>query len=452
MPKRKLVGVLVLTIVLAVLMSPRFQALNAFPAQLRVIVGDQQQLSLDLPFNLYARCDREGVLGLNGTALGTGAMRVSLASPLVLETLGPGRATIEFRLFNLIPFKRVAVEVIPEIEVMPGGQSIGVLLQPDGVVVVGLSPVVDVSGRAHNPARDAGVLVGDLITQLNGQQVASEAEIAAVVEREGQAGRPVTLEIRRDGTVLRIEVHPVISRETGRYRLGILVRNMTAGVGTLTFYDPKTMVYTALGHVISDAASGQAANVRSGCIVQAFVSKIEPGKRGEPGEKMGSFVEGRGVLGDIRSNGSTGIYGVLSLNPQGSLFAEPVAIALAKDVHIGAAEIITVLEGAVLERFKVEIRKVYNQVRPASKGLVIEVTDPRLLARTGGIVQGMSGSPILQDGKLVGAVTHVFVNDPTKGYGIFAEWMAAEAGLLSGQAQGIGRLPAGLKAAFKTGL
>jgi len=442
MPKKKLTGILVLTIVLAVVLSPRFQAFNAFPAQLRVIVGNQQQLSLDLPLNLYARCDREGVLGINGSALGSGSRRVSLSSPLVLDPIGPGRTNVEFRLFDLIPLKRVAVEVVPQVQVTPGGQSIGVLLQPDGVVVVGLAPVVDVQGRSRNPARDAGIEVGDVILRISGEQVSGEQEIAVIVERESRAGRPVVVEVRRRGVVQQFEVGAVASREDGRFRLGVLIRNMTAGVGTLTFYDPETMVYAALGHVVSDAGSGQPLDIQSGRIVQAYVSRVEPGKRGEPGEKLGTFVEGRGVLGDIQSNTSTGIAGRLTAVPAGGLYPEPVPLALAKDVHTGPAELITVLEGDQLERFAVNIRRVYNQARPAPKGMVIEVTDPRLLARTGGIVQGMSGSPLIQDGRLVGAVTHVFVNDPTRGYGIYAEWMALQAGLLTSRGQATGQVPA----------
>lgn len=438
MPRRKLVGLLVLTLVLAVVVSPRFRALSTFPAQFRVQVGDRHEFKLDVPIDLWARCDQEGVLGLNGMALGSGTRRVSLAAPLVFEPIGPGEARIEFRLFNLIPFKRIVVEVVPEIGLIPGGQSIGILLQPDGVLVVGLATVTDGAGVAHSPARRAGLEAGDLILRIAGEAVATDEQIAACVDREGRAGRHVVLDIRRQGVERRVVLNPVLCRETGRYRLGLLVRNMTAGVGTLSFYEPHSLVYGALGHVIADAVSGQPVDVHSGRIVQAFVAQVQPGRRGEPGEKLGSFVEGRNVLGNIQKNSPCGIYGRLSQPPPGGLHTRPLPLALARDVRVGPAEIITVIEGDKLERFAVEIRRVYNQSQPAAKGMIVQVTDPRLLSRTGGIVQGMSGSPIIQGGRIAGAITHVFVNDPTRGYGIFAEWMVIEAGLVGGRAPAAG--------------
>jgi len=434
MPRKKTIGLLVLTIVAMVLLSPRFQALATFPGQLRVLVGDSHQLNLDVPLSLYAKCDREGFVGLNGQALGQSTQRVSLSSPLVFEPLEPGRAVVEFRLFGLIPFRRVAIEVLPEISLVPGGQSIGVLLQPDGVLVVGLAPVTDSAGNTTSPARAAGIEVGDVVTRVAGVPVGSDGQIASLVETEARAGRPVVVDIRRRGTDLRVQVPAVLCRDTNRYRLGILVRDMTAGVGTLTFYEPSSLIYGALGHVISDGETGQPIEVHTGRIVGAYVSQIQPGRRGEPGEKLGTFVEGRHVLGSITKNSAYGIYGSLTAPPPSATYTDPLPMALARQVAVGPAEILTVIEGDKVERFGVEIRRVYNQARPAPKGMIVQVTDQRLLERTGGIVQGMSGSPIIQGGRLVGAVTHVFVNDPTRGYGMYAEWMATEAGLTTGSA------------------
>lgn len=429
---------MLLTLVLAVLSSPRFQALCAFPAQMRVLVGHSQELDLDLPMHLYARSDSEGVLQLNGRALGAGMERVSLSSPLVFEPLRPGRATVEFRWLGLITFRRVAVEVLPEISLVPGGQSIGVILQPDGVLVIGLASVTDPGGHAASPAHEAGVEVGDIIARIAGVPVGSDGQIASLVQEQGLAGRPVRVEVRRRGALIDLMVRPRLCRDTGRYRLGVLVRDMTAGVGTLTFYDPESSTYAALGHMISEAEGGEPVAVHSGRIVGAYVAQIEPGRRGEPGEKLGTFIEGRNVWGDIRRNSPFGIYGVLSRALPASPYANPVPLGLARQVKTGPAQMLTVIEGDRVESFSVEIRRAHNQTRPAAKGLVVQVTDPRLLERTGGIVQGMSGSPLIQDGRLIGAVTHVFVNDPARGYGMYAEWMAAEAGLTGGGAAGQG--------------
>jgi stage IV sporulation protein B len=262
-----------------------------------------------------------------------------------------------------------------------------------------------------------------------GIPVGSDGQIAALVDDQGRAGRPVVVDIRRRGRDLRVHVWPTLCRDTGRYRLGVLVRDMTAGVGTLTFHDPASMIYAALGHVISDSETGQPVEVHTGRIVGAYVAQIQPGRRGEPGEKMGTFIEGRSVWGDIQKNNQFGIYGVLNQAAPGGLYRDAMPLGLARQVKVGPAEMLTVIDGDRVESFAVDIRRVYNQARPATKGMIVEVTDARLLQRTGGIVQGMSGSPLIQDGKLIGAVTHVFVNDPTRGYGIFSEWMAAEAGL-----------------------
>ena len=420
---------MVLTVLAAILLSPRFWALQTFPAEMRVLVGDNHELKLDVPLSLYARSDQEGVLGLNGKALGPTTQRVSLRNPLVFEPLEPGRANIEFHLFGLIPFRRVVVDVLPEIRLVPGGHSIGVLLQPDGVMVVGLTTVTEATGRAVGPARAAGIEVGDIITRVAGRAVSNDRQIADIIDREARAGRAVAVDLRRGESEMRLRVEASLCRESGRYRLGILVRDMTAGVGTLTFYDPTTMAYGALGHVISDSETGRPVNVHQGRIVGAFVSQIQPGKRGDPGEKLGTFVEGRNVLGNIRRNSQFGIFGELSQAPATGLYTEAIPLALARTATVGPAEILTVIEGDRMERYTVEIRRAYKQSRPSPKGMIVQVTDPRLLAKTGGIVQGMSGSPIIQNGKLVGAVTHVFVNDPTKGYGMYAEWMALEAGL-----------------------
>ncbi len=361
---------------------------------------------------------------------------------LVLYPVRQGNARLALRLFGIIPLRERQVTVLPEIRLVPGGQAIGVLVAAKGVVVTGFSPV-PVEGGSEEPARTAGIRVGDLVTAVDGRPVYTSAQLGALVG-SGQ-GRPVVLEVRRGQQRLRIRVTPVRSAgepgtrgrpgQPGRWRLGLYVEDPTAGVGTPSFWDPATRVYGALGHLITDGFSRQGVALHEGRIVPAVIAGIQPGRRGQPGEKIGLFHHNQGILGTIERNTACGIFGRMLHPPAGP--GEALPVATQEEVHEGPAELRTVVRQERVEDFRIEIIRVRRSSRPTGKSLVIRVTDPRLLAATGGIIQGMSGSPIIQDGRLAGAVTHVFVNDPTRGYGILAEWMAWEGGLIasSGQAK-----------------
>ena len=397
-------------------------------------------MDLRLPGSVAVRSDQQGMLRLNGSLLGRTEWRqVSLAQPMAIESLAVGRSRLEFRLFGWIPIRRLTVDVVPALRVFPGGQSIGVRLQSQGVMVVAYASITGAGGETRQPAREAGLQVGDVILRINDRQVNGEEDAARLIDDAGQRSRPLNLAVRRDREVLSYQVSPLKDRESGRYRIGLYVRDGAAGVGTLTFYDPRTRRFGALGHVITDVDTNRVIDVRSGEIVQATISDVERGTRSQPGEKIG-LLEST-AIGTIDKNTQYGIIGTVHQVPDGVLPSEPVPVGLASQVHEGPAEILTVVQGRRVERYQIEIQRVLHQPRPDGKGMVIRITDERLLRRTGGIVQGMSGSPILQDGRLVGEVTHVFVNDPTRGYGVFIEWMLREAGLLF---EGAGRTGLGV--------
>ncbi|MNN09403.1 SpoIVB peptidase precursor [compost metagenome] len=227
-------------------------------------------------------------------------------------------------------------------------------------------------------------------------------------------------------------MNPAYDKSDGAWRLGLYIRDSAAGVGTLTFYAPDQGVYGALGHVITDMNTQTPIVVGSGQILQSSVTSISKSESGEPGEKRAHFIKEGKTLGNIERNTPFGIFGKMEQNPEHSVYNEGIPVAFAEEVKEGPAEILTVVEGQRVERFKIEIVHVSRQNAPETKGLVIRITDPRLVEKTGGIVQGMSGSPIIQNGKLIGAVTHVFVNDPRSGYGCFIEWMLQDAGILKG--------------------
>jgi stage IV sporulation protein B len=311
-------------------------------------------------------------------------------------------------------------------DVVVGGQSLGIVLKSEGAIVVGFTPVITEDGSEVYPAKDAGVAVEDMLVAINGEPVSYNQEVADLVNKLCKADEPITLTLKRDGKEIELDVTPQLCSETGLWRLGLYIRDANAGIGTLTFYDPNTGDFAALGHRIeNNEESSEGRTDGIGRVLAADVQYVKSSRDGEPGEKVGVF-DNTHLSGIILKNSDLGIYGKLSDDLVNELYPEELPIAAASEVEVGEATILTVLEGEELEEFAIEIEKVMPQKRSGDKGMVIKVTDERLLAKVGGIVQGMSGSPIIQNGKLVGAVTHVFVNDSGSGYGCFAEWMLDE--------------------------
>lgn len=326
------------------------------------------------------------------------------------------------------PIKKVNVDVVKDLKVYPGGQSIGVKLNTLGVLVVGHHLVETGEGRV-SPGENAGIEVGDIITKINGTKVEKMSDIGPYVKQAGENGKPLQLEVRREEETFETELMPIQQSGEAQYKLGLYIRDSAAGIGTMTFYEPKSKKYGALGHVISDMDTKEPIVVQDGEIMRSMVTSIEKGRGGNPGEKLARFAEDKKVIGNIKRNSPFGIFGELTDPIQNGILDEPMSIALSHQVKEGPAQILTVVDDDKVELFDIEIISTIPQKFPATKGMVIKVTDPRLLEKTGGIVQGMSGSPIVQDGKLVGAVTHVFVNDPKSGYGVHIEWMLDEAGI-----------------------
>jgi stage IV sporulation protein B len=355
-------------------------------------------------------------------------MEIAIGSKVEVTPTKTGRMRLEVRLFNAIPVRRLVVDVVPEMRVIPGGHSIGILVASRGVRVMGMYPVIGRDGLRYMPARDGGIEVGDMIVSVEGRVVSDPRQLEVLVSQTAVGEEPVRIGIVRDGQEFDIMILPAPTDEG--YRIGVYVRDNAAGVGTLTFWHPGTMRYGALGHVVVDPQTGKEVPISDGRIVSARVSGIDVSGAGRPGEKIGTFAGALDNVGVVESNTAVGIYGTLDAPLPNEYYPEPIPVALSTAVHEGPAEILTVISGASIERFQVEIVKVARQTRISGKGLVIRVVDPHLIELTGGIVQGMSGSPIIQDGKLVGAVTHVFVSDPSRGYGVFAEHMMNAAGLM----------------------
>ncbi len=327
--------------------------------------------------------------------------------------------TTDLELFGAIPIKKATVQVVDLPVVTVCGTPFGIKMYTNGALVVGLAEVETDSGD-RSPARDAGIQEGDILLAINGAAIRTTGDVARAVERSG--GKSLTVRIRRDTLEFEAVITPQFSCHDRVWKAGMWVRDSAAGIGTMTFYDPVTGVFAGLGHAVCDADTGDVLSLASGEAVHARIYNVRKGTAGNPGELLGGFD--LGSLGTLARNGETGVYGRSDAAP--ATYAT-LPVAMKQEVHTGAVQILTTVAGGSPALYDAVIEQIRLQPSVGTRNMVVAITDPTLLNKTGGIVQGMSGSPILQDGKLIGAVTHVFVNDPTRGYAIFAETMLATA-------------------------
>lgn len=300
--------------------------------------------------------------------------------------------------------------------VVPLGQAVGIKLFSQGVLVVGLTDVTTAQGPA-SPAKTCGLQEGDVITHIDGAQVSSIEEVQSILQTA--QGQELELQVLRDETRQELTTHAVQCSADGAYKLGAWIRDSMAGIGTLTFVDPESGLFGTLGHGINDVDTAVLMKLQSGAITPASVASVVKGLDGQPGELRGTFSADTD-LGTLYANTEQGVFG--HLKDPAAFRGKAVPVAQPQEVHTGEATILANIVGSTVEEYSVEILKVYHDSAD-TRDLMLQVTDPRLLEQTGGIVQGMSGSPILQDGKLVGAVTHVLIDHADRGYGIFAQHM-----------------------------
>ena len=324
--------------------------------------------------------------------------------------------TVTAKLFGVIPIKEVNVDVIPDIKLIPCGNVFGVKFFTKGIIVIGMSDI-ETSDGILTPATQAGLQVKDIITHVNGKEVNTVEDMAQIVEES--KGSKIGIKYSRNGKEIDTELTPLLSLTDKKYKTGLWVRDSTAGIGTITYYNPKNNSFAGLGHGICDVDTGELMPLLRGTVVDIELTDVIKGKEGHPGELKGRF----GVIkqGALIGNTEEGVYGFLDKAPECGA-SEALPVALKNEVKEGEAKIYANLDGEGIKQYTIEIVKIYKN-SDKTKNFIINVTDKALIEKTGGIVQGMSGSPIVQNGKLVGAVTHVLVNNPTRGYGIFAENM-----------------------------
>ena len=347
---------------------------------------------------------------------GKAIQAVSSEDNKIGEKTGKIDLSLNFAGFNI---KDLTVNVIPNTVVIPGGEAIGLRLYTSGVLVIGMSEIQGEDNNNYMPYKDSGIKEGDMITKIDDETITCTSDLVTKVNESN--GNSVKITYVRDGNNYNTEIIPKKTSEND-YKLGLWVRDAASGVGTISFYDPKTGDFGALGHGIMDIDTEELINIAKGDIVTSKIISVVKGEKGKPGELQGSIDNGK-IIGKVYKNTNFGIYGKLdNLNNLNNNNKE-MEVMPRNEVKEGKASILCTLDNNIQEEYEIEIEKTYPSTQRSNKNMIIKVTDERLLEKTGGIVQGMSGSPIIQDGKFVGAVTHVMVNTPEKGYGIFADTM-----------------------------
>lgn len=376
------------------------------PDDIKIMVGKESEFDFDVPaIATVANHDRT----------------LNLKNPIVISSQETGSYLFNVKLWGVLNLKNVKVDVIKPEKVIPGGNQVGIYIETQGVLVLDTQAIPGSDGLTHEPAKNI-LKAGDYIQKINGIRIHSKEELIDIVKRQGE--NSLVVEILRGKKLLQVKLNPVKSKQDAQYKLGVWVRDNTQGIGTLTYYTDHS--FGALGHGIHDVDTGEMMDVDAGYIFDSKILSLVKGKDGSPGEVVGSVIyDYDNPLGVIQKNTKFGIYGTLKSSENFKTQNETVDIGLKQDVKKGKAYIRSCISGTSID-YEIEIINIDITNKNVAKGMVIKITDERLLNLTNGIIQGMSGTPILQNGKLIGAVTHVFVQDSTKGYATFIENMLRE--------------------------
>lgn len=395
------------------------------PNDLVFVEGKVTQMTSPIPISIKTNEDTASVLSITTEPMAD-AFQMDIGSSITARPIELGESEVTFYLCNTLPVKTVSAQVVEERKVIPVGQSVGITLDTDGLLVLntGRIAVDNKDSSLVEPAKNI-LKTGDLLLEANGVKLVNKETLQEVVANCN--GEPINFLFQRDNKKLRQTVTPVFSSLEQSYKIGVWVRDSIQGIGTITYYDPESNNFGGLGHGIYDVDTGELMPMKNGTIISSSLTEIVKGQKGEPGELTGT-IERSEVLGTVELNTQAGIYGKMEMDANQLNNPVPIPIALKHQVQLGSAVILSNIEGEEIKSYDIEIQSTNGDL---GKEIRIEVVDEELISKTGGIIQGMSGSPIIQNGKLVGAVTHVFVNNPTKGYGIFIENMLDEASNLS---------------------
>lgn len=388
------------------------------PEQMRIIVGEEQKISFMFPFSAKVKGDSVGVLEINRKPLNKKSIHIDLSDGMTMKASDTTSATVEVKLFGIIPLKKVKISSIHPQDVLVGGSSIGIHLETNGVLVLGTASVTGEDKMTYEPALNR-LKTGDYIIEANDEAIEEKEDLIKFLKENG--GAEIHFKVKRGKETISVAVKPVRTTD-GSYKIGTWIRDDTQGIGTLTYITTDGR-FGALGHGITDVDTGVLMEVGKGYAYDAEIIRIIKGQPGEPGELSGVIKRGEeAFIGVVTKNTAQGIFGTVTDGIQKTRSGTVMEVGLKQEVKKGKAQIMCEINGSI-DAYEIEIEKVDYANRNHAKGLVIKITDKELLKLTGGIVQGMSGSPIIQNGKLIGAVTHVLVKDSTKGYGTFIENM-----------------------------
>ncbi len=387
------------------------------PSAIKIRAGVEQQLDFHVPASGEIYQD-EAVESLSRQVK---SLHVDFSKGVTLKANQIDNYKMELKLFGVIPYKSVDIQVIQDKMIAPSGIPIGIYVKTKGVLVVGVGEFKNINGDTVSPANYI-LRSGDYIMEVNGREIENKKQFISLIEESD--GEEMVLKIKRNEEITQVRIQPQ-SNQSGEWKLGIWIRDNAQGIGTLTYIDENN-TFGALGHGINDVDTSTLMQLEEGSLYKTEIIGITRGKDGAPGELTGYIeYENDNEIGKITKNTAEGIFGVCSSQIASSCSYEPIPIALKQEVRTGAAQIICSVTGEP-EFYDIEIEELHLENNNVNRGLVIKITDEELLTLTGGIIQGMSGSPIIQNGKFVGAVTHVLVQDAASGYGIFIENMLVQ--------------------------
>ncbi|WP_054739190.1 SpoIVB peptidase [Cellulosilyticum ruminicola] len=408
----------IIIVVILMISSPFLISYFYLPTQVRIFAGEEHLFNFEMPFEASFKSDVKKLHLEDVNHKPIQDEKVNLSKPFYMTINDEGNLDVKLSL-GFIPLKTVAVEAVPYEKLIPCGEIVGIHVSTDGILVLGVGDF-EVNGRNISPAK--GIIEpGDVILSCNNEVLNEKEDLKVAIEQS--KGKIINLEIKRNKEIKQVDLVPVYSPIDDSYKVGLWIRDSIQGIGTITYVTPESRNFGALGHGITDSETKKLMPIREGNVVNASITQIKKGTKGQPGEISGIIDYEKEVYGEVIENTSLGIFGTLNKKFSDSLTFSPMPIALQDKVHEGKASILADLTQDGPTLYEVEIQKVSKYSNAPSKGMVIKITDEKLLSLTSGIVQGMSGSPIIQDGQLVGAVTHVFIQDPTRGYGIFIENM-----------------------------
>lgn len=410
------VGAIIITLLCAI--SGYFiTEIYRLPDQIKLVEGKANKISYDLPFKATIENESQAVLKVNNASVADN-FSFDLNDLNVMESNKAGSATMTLNMFGL-PVKKIDIDILPDIELAPCGMAVGVRINTNGVMVLGAGHVNGEDGKNYNPS-DGILRAGDLILKANDCELNGKDDLMQAVQDSKGA---INFQVKRGEELIEAKVTPVIAASDGENKIGVWVRDGTQGIGTITYYNPSTNKFAALGHGIMDVDTKRLMSVKNGEIRESNVTSVVKGRKGAPGELIGD-VNGKNIIGRVERNSPYGIFGSIDIRAQSFMPKERMKIGLQNVIHEGPAKILATVEGTSAREYDIYIEGINRgNASDDTKGMVIRITDPELVMKTNGIVQGMSGSPIMQDNRIIGAVTHVFVQEPSKGYGIFIENM-----------------------------